>query len=269
MASSLTRFGAVIYDADNIDEALRLIAGCGGTLVRMGLDGVDGASLDRADAVMPKVAQYGLRAVFISPYMQQPVNHASYAAQCAQIHRRYTQYDPIWEIWNEPNLANYWGAMPNVNDYVKLALATGAALRASGASDVWSGGTSGVDIRWIYALLQQGVFNVLNGCAVHSYKNATAASADYVALQKLLPPGFPIHTTETCVPSNQMDQSAFLREMWYLHRALGVQTLIWCELRDSTAGDHPPYNYPYGMLDPTYQPKTVYYTAKQLTSNCN
>ena len=230
---------------------------------------VDGTDfLDWADAVMPKAAQQGLRVVFISPYSPQPVDPVAYAVQCATVHQRYAAYDPVWEIWNEPNLAQYWGAPPSVNDYVKLAVATATKLRVSGASQVWSGGTSGIDVRWSYAMLQQGAFEVMNGCAVHSYKDPGAASADYVALQKLLPPNFPIHTTETCVPSSQ-DQSAFLEGMWYIHRALGLPTLIWCELRDFTAGLNPPYNYPYGMLWSTYNPKPVYYTAKSLTSTCD
>ncbi len=230
---------------------------------------MDANSLDDADAVLSKAAAYGLRVVLISPYSTQPVNSASYASQCVAIHRRYATHNPIWEIWNEPNLDMYWGAAPNVRDYGKLAITTGTALRANGASDVWTGGTSGIDVRWSYALLQQGVFDVLNGCAVHSYKDPGAASADYVALQKLLPPNVPIHTTETCVPSNVEDQSAFLSGMWYIHRALGLPTMIWCELRDFTAGAHPPYNYPYGLLWSTYRPKDAYYTAKSLISTCD
>lgn len=267
-ASTSTRFGSVIYAADDIDEALQLIAGCGGQLVRMGLDGFDGVSLERANALLAKIARYGLRAVLISPYSAQPVDRSAYAHQCAQIHRRYGEYDPIWEIWNEPNLSTYWGATPNVHDYAKLALSTGTMLRTNGARDIWTGGTSGIDVRWAYALLQHGVFDVMNGCAVHSYKNPAAASAEYVALQKLLPSSIPIHTTESCVPSTQ-DQSAFLRGMWYIHRALGLPTLIWCQLRDFTAGDTFPYNLPYGLVYSTYNPKTVYYTAKQLTSSCD
>lgn len=260
-----TGFGAVIYDTDDVDRALQLIAACGGRFVRIGLDG---DSTSRADVVVPKAGTYGLRVVLISPYSPQPVNASSYAAQCALIHQRYAAYDPIWEIWNEPNLATYWGAEPNVYDYAKLAMTTGAALRANGASEVWSGGTSGIDVRWSFALVQQGMYDIANGCAVHSYKDPSAASADYVALQKLLPIDIPIHTTETCVPSTQ-DQSAFLRGMWYLHRALGLPTMIWCELRDGTAGDTAPYNWPYGIVDSNYQPKVAYYTAKALASTCD
>jgi hypothetical protein len=265
-AATSTRFGATIYASDDVDRALQLIAGCGGKFVRVG---VDQYQVDFTDAVLSKAALYGLRVVLISPYSEQPVNRASYATQCVAIQRRYAQYNPIWELWNEPNLAAYWGAPPNVDDYVRLAVATGTALRANGATDVWTGGTSGIDVRWSYALLQRGVFDALNGCAVHSYKDPGAASADYVALQKLLPPNIPIHTTETCVPSSLEDQSAFLSGMWYIHRALGLPTMIWCELRDFTAGDHPPYNYPYGLLWSTYRPKDAYYTAKSLTSACD
>jgi len=256
-----TSFGCTIYSQDTIGRAVDLIAGCGGVSVRAGLNG----NLDFSDQVCAEAARRGLRVVLISPYASQPVDVAAYAANCAAIHRRYVQYDPIWEIWNEPNLPQYWGAPPDVDAYIRLAIPTAQALRNAGATDVWSGGTSGIDVAWTYPMTVQGAFNVMNGCAVHSYNEPCSAYAEYIKVKALMPPGVLVHTTESCVPSTT-DQDSFLRQMWYVHRLLGIPTLIWCELRDGTAGAHGPYTYPYGLVYSDYAPKSSYYTAKSLTA---
>jgi polysaccharide biosynthesis protein PslG len=35
-----------------------------------------------------------------------------------------------WQIWNEPNLKAYWGGRPNQNEYARLLVAAGSAIRA-------------------------------------------------------------------------------------------------------------------------------------------
>jgi hypothetical protein len=171
----------------------------------------------------------------------------------------------VWEIWNEPNLAQYWLTDPDVAKYSRLAIAAGKALRAAGARDVWSGGTSGVAVEWNVALRYNGVFEVMNGAAVHSYVPACEAFNDYLYLRARVP-GVQFHTTETCIPSSfkgaVYDQSGFLRQMWYIHRNLGIPTMIWCELRDGTAGNNGTFTLPYGLLDPNYVRKESYFTAK-------
>jgi hypothetical protein len=55
--------------------------------------------------------------------------------------------------------------------------------------------------------------------------------------------------------------------MWYLHRELSLPMLVWCEFRDGTAGPHPPYTDPMGLVTANYAPKNVYYTAQSLVIN--
>ncbi|MGZ3562919.1 MAG: hypothetical protein ACXVAS_13875 [Vulcanimicrobiaceae bacterium] len=258
--SKPTLFGSQVYAQDDIERALALISGCGGTLVRVALNG----NLDYPDAVFAAAARKNMRVILLSQALAQPVNVEAFAADCAKIQQRYAQYDPIWEIWNEPNLAFYWGAQPNVDDYSRLAIKTGKALRAAGARDIWSGGISGVNLWWIYHMKLRGVFDVMNGCAVHSYKIPCTAYTEYAQSLSLVPPGVPIHTTETCVPSSSKDQADFLRQMWYIHRSLGLPTMIWCELRDGTAGTMGAYTFPYGLVYPDYTLKPAYYAAESL-----
>jgi hypothetical protein len=258
-AASHTSFGSQIYAEDDIDRALALIAGCGGSLIRIGLT----SDLDFADAVFAAARQRSMRVLLLTNAVPQPVDVAKFATANAAIQRRYAPYDPVWEIWNEPNLAFYWGAQPNVSDYVRVAIETAKALRAAGANDVWTGGTSGIDFNWIIALKRLGAFDVMNGCAVHSYEDPCSAYNHYSLLVNMVPSGVQIHTTETCL-SSTFDQGAFLRQMWYIHRDLGLPTMIWCELRDGTAGKSGIFAYPYGLVNANYAPKPAYAVAQSV-----
>jgi hypothetical protein len=255
-----TAFGSQIYPADDIEQAVSLLAACGGKLLRVGADSDNFAYFD---ALFAAAAAHGMRAIVISDYASQPVDLVAYAANAASFHRRYAAYDPIWELWNEPNLAYYWRAPPDVDAYAKLAIATATALRDAGARDVLSGGTSGIDVNWIYGLRVRGVFDAVTGCAVHSYTNPNDAVHAYLQARSLLPPGVDIHTTEACVVDSG-GQPSFFRDMWNAHRYLGLPTLVWCEFRDGTAGPAPPYSDPMGLVTADYQRKPVYYTAQSL-----
>jgi hypothetical protein len=260
-ASKPTAFGISIYPQDSIDRAVSLAIGCGARILRIGFTG----DLDYTDAIFAAAAPHGLRVILISPYADQPVNVATYAATCVSIQHRYAQYNPVWEIWNEPNLPYYWGAPPNVDAYTALAIATAKALRNAGASDVWSGGTSGIDLTWTHRMVALGAFNVMTGCAVHTYYPPCENLDAYWQLLPMLPPGIAVHTTETCIPSTQ-DQPDFLRQQWYVHRGIGLPTMVWCELRDGTAGTSGAYTLPYGLVYANYAPKPSYYVAQSLTT---
>ncbi len=252
-----TAFGAQIYPADDVAQTVALLAACGSTLLRIT------ASDDFAhfDALFAAASAHGIRPIVISDYAPQPVDLTAYAAKAVAFQRRYAAYDPLWELWNEPNLAQYWGAAPDVSAYAALAISTARALRDAGAREILSGGTSGVDVSWLYQLRLRGVFDAVTGCAVHSYKPPGMAQSEYIQALSLMPPGVRIYTTEACV-SSYYDQTAFFRQMWDVHRELGLPAMVWCEFRDGTAGPRPPYTDPYGLVGPDYGPKNVYYAAQ-------
>ena len=257
-----TAFGTQLYPSDDLAQTLPLLAACGTKLLRVT------ASNDLFpyfDTLFAAAAARGMRVIVISQYAPQPVDLTAYAADASTFQRRYAAYNPIWELWNEPNLAAYWGAPPDRNAYAKLAIATATALRDAGARDILSGGTSGVDVSWVYDLTVRGVFNVVTGCAVHSYEHPNKALNKYLQAMSLVPPGVAIHTTEACVVTSS-GQPSFFRDMWSLHRYLNLPAMVWCEFRDGTAGPSGPFTDPMGLVTPDYVPKPVYYTAQQLVA---
>ena len=257
-----TAFGAQVYPTDDIEQCVTLLAACGSRLLRVT---ANHDAFAYFDALFAAAAKYGMRVIVISEYAPQPVDLAAYATNAVAFHRRYAEFDPIWELWNEPNLAYYWGAPPDRKAYAKLAIATATALRNAGARDILSGGTSGIHIDWIYDLRTNGVFDVVTGCAVHSYKTPSEALHEYLQAISVVPPGVKLYTTEACVATSR-GQSAFFTDMWYIHRELGLPAMVWCEFRDGTAGPTPPYTDPLGIVRADYSRKDVYYTAQSLVT---
>jgi hypothetical protein len=256
-ARTPTAFGSQIYESDSVARDIGLLARMGAKYVRVSVQ----VSLSYLDAAIGAATAAGLRVILVSAYAAQPVNVAAYAQDAAQLHARYAASNPIWEIWNEPNLGQYWGGPPNVAAYVDVFLATAKALRAAGATEIWTGGTSGVDLNWLFNLQTRGAFNAANGCAVHSYKPPGFARTEYIQATLLVPAGVRVHTTETCVPSST-NQSDFFSQMWSIHRELNLPTMVWCELRDGGAGSQPPYNEDYGLVSSDYTLKSVYTAAQ-------
>ncbi len=255
-----TSFGCQLYPADDIDQTIALLAACGTKLVRVT---VSSEVLPYFDQLFAAATAHGMRVILISPYATQPVDVAAYAAAAVTFHRRYAEHDPIWELWNEPNLAAYWLAPPDTKEYAKLAIPTATALRDAGARDVLSGGTSGVAVNWQYDLRKHGVFDAVTGCAVHSYIKPSNALNQYIQAMSLLPPGMKLYTTEACVVTAD-GEPTFFRDMWYLHRYLNLPMMVWCEFRDGTAGPRPPYTNPMGIVAADYSKKPVYYTVQSL-----
>jgi hypothetical protein len=256
-----TTFGAQVYEVDDVVRSVELIARCGGKCLRVSTQ----VSPSYLDAIVGAAVARGMRVILLSAYSTQPVDIQAYAAATVAVHRRYASANPIWEIWNEPNLAYYWGGPPNVFEYLRVFRQTAAALRLAGAVDIWTGGTSGVDLNWLYNLVTNGAFLHANGCAVHSYKDPGFARTEYKSAISMMPSGIRIHTTETCVASGHNDQADFFRQMWYLHRELNVPTMVWCELRDGSAGVN--NSWPYGLVNTDYQSKVVYDAAQETITN--
>ena len=82
--------------------------------------------------------------------------------------RRYRGRVDHWEIWNEPNLRDYWqGSMEEYAELLRLAAA--AVRRGNPEARISIGGTSGIDVPYITALLTLGAADWVDAIAVHPY----------------------------------------------------------------------------------------------------
>lgn len=99
-------------------------------------------------------------------------NRDAYARFCRAAVARYKGQGIIWEVWNEPDLVNFWAPTPNPSDYAKLAQTAIAQIRqgdpnayvisAGFAHKYWNR-------EFIRQTLAAGMLNGYNALAVHSY----------------------------------------------------------------------------------------------------
>lgn len=77
-----------------------------------------------------------------------------------------------WEIWNEPNIANFWKPnKPNAGDYVKLVAQTAPVIRKAVPGAVIIGvACSGIKMEYIDACLAAGLTDHVDVISYHPYR---------------------------------------------------------------------------------------------------
>lgn len=184
-----------------------------------------------------------------------------YAAFCAALATRYTGRVAAIEVWNEPNLDQFWAPTPSATSYGALLTKTAAAIRAAAPGmTVVAGGTGGVatgpdidPLVWYQALCDAvTITDVCDAAAVHPYTNndgqASGGMAQVIEIRALLDARgarmMPIWATETGAPTAGSDGGTVtetvqaslvetLAHAWVRIRATGP--MCWYTLLD-TAG---------------------------------
>ncbi len=171
----------------------------------------------------------------------------------------------IWEIWNEPNITNFWKPKVNVEQYIALAMATSKAIRAVVPNAVIvSGGTSHVTFPFLGALLASGVMEYLDAVSVHPYREGLmspeTAIYDYKKLRGLIdtysPTGkknIPIINSEWGYSSNDVDiplelHAAYAVRMQLADLINNIPLSVWYDWK--SLGN--------GLVSPDLKPKTAY-----------
>jgi len=100
-----------------------------------------------------------------------PTNMADYADFARSIVSRYKNLGVhTYEVWNEPNYANFWPSGTNAADYTRmLAAASPAIKQADPSATVVLGGLSKGDYVYLEALYQAGAGAYFDAVAVHPY----------------------------------------------------------------------------------------------------
>jgi hypothetical protein len=171
----------------------------------------------------------------------------------------------IWEIWNEPNITNFWKPKANVEQYIALAMATSKAIRAVVPDAVIvSGGTSHVTFPFLGALLASGVLEYLDAVSVHPYREGLmspeTAIYDYQKLRGLIdiytPAGkknIPIINSEWGYSSNDVDVPLELHAAYAVRMQLAdlinnIPLSVWYDWK--SLGN--------GLVTPDLKPKPAY-----------
>src|SRR4051812_27709470 len=109
-------------------------------------------------------------AVAGAPSSPLPPPRDAWAAFVTATVTRYHDTVPVWEVWNEPDLATYWGG--DARAYADLLTSTATLIhQLDPAATVLSGGVSEIDrgIRFLDTVRALGGLDHVDGVGIHPY----------------------------------------------------------------------------------------------------
>jgi hypothetical protein len=196
--------GVNIHFTDPRPGELEMLAAAGFKWVRMDL-GWGGIERKRGeydfsayDRLTTALERHGLKALFIldygnplydrgeSPHTDE--GRAAFARWAAATAHHFKGRGYLWEMWNEPNI-QFWKPKPDVDDYAKLALGVGKALREAAPDEAYIGpATSGIDLKFIETCFKAGCLEYWAAVSVHPYRQSApeTAARDYRELRTLI-----------------------------------------------------------------------------------
>ncbi len=296
--------GINIHFTDPQPGEMKMLAASGVRWIRMDLDwsrterAVAQYDFTAYDRLVALLEQYKIRPVFIlcyvnalyddglSPYTHEGVR--AFARWAAASVSHFKGRGVVWEMYNEPNFF-FWRPKPNVEAYIKLALAVGEAIYEAAPEEDYIGPAGfGVDLPFLEACFKAGLLNYWSGVSVHPYRptDPEAAAADFMAVRILIrryaPEGkqIPILSGEWGYSTNsdrtgidEQTQGKYLPRQWLNNLANDVPLSIWYDWHDD--GPDPKereqhfgtVRFTYdGARDPVYDPKPAYRAARTLTT---
>jgi hypothetical protein len=193
-----------------------------------------------------------------------------------------------WEMWNEPNISQFWHPKANVDGYIQLALEVGRAMRAAAPGEPLIGpACSTMDFPFLEACFKGGLLEYFSAVSVHPYRQRPpeTVAEDYARLRQLIaryaPHGksIPIYSGEWGYSAawsgyDADKQGAMLPRQWLTNLANDVPVSIWYDWHDDGPDPNEPehhfgtvrYDYRKGE-SPVYEPKPAYLAAKELTTH--
>ena len=116
----------------------------------------------------PKLAQiYGYST---EPPTKNPEAMSAFLAYVRATVERYKDKIDYWEIWNEPNHRNYWGATPDGKEYGRLMVQTAKVIRETDPGcKIIGGSMAGIDPAFTEDFLSVGGDKAIDIISYHNY----------------------------------------------------------------------------------------------------
>ncbi|MEN6601658.1 MAG: cellulase family glycosylhydrolase [Bryobacteraceae bacterium] len=122
------------------------------------------------EQLLAALKPYGIRALFILDYTNKfydddlpphtEEGRQAFARFAAAAVKHFQDKSILWEMWNEPNIKQFWKPAPNAEDYSKLALVVGKAIRAAAPRERYIGpATSRIDMPFLEACFRPACLN--------------------------------------------------------------------------------------------------------------
>jgi hypothetical protein len=182
----------------------------------------------------------------------------------------------LWEVWNEPNLAQFWRPQPHVENYTALAIATAKAIHEEDPEAlVLAPATSRVDIEFLEGCFRRGLLDAIDVVSVHPYRSTApeTAESEVMKLRSLIaryaPAGkdIPIVNGEwgfsdVRVPIETQADYVVRQALFSLKMGLGLN--IWYDWKndgtDPTEAEHH-----FGTVFPDLKPKPAFIALQTMT----
>jgi hypothetical protein len=248
------------------------------------------AAYDRLVAALDK---HKLRAVFILDYGNPLYDEglpphtdearSAFARWAASAVRRYRGKGYLWEMWNEPNIAQFWKPKPDAENYIALAKATGEALRAAAPDEAFVGpATSTIDLKFLEACFKAGLLDHWCAVSVHPYRQTAPDTVEdeYRRVRLLIGKYAPADKTIPILSGewgyssvwkdfDEAKQATYLSRMFLTNIANDVALSIWYDWHDDGT-DPKEGEHHFGLVrheyhegrEPVYDPKPAYQAAK-------
>lgn len=120
----------------------------------------------------------------------------AFASWAAAAVAHYKGEEIVWEIWNEPNVDQFWRPKANPAAYTALAVKTAKAMRqADPTCRIIGPAVSKVDIAFLRSALTPELLGLIDGVSLHPYRSSGPETVykDYIHVQELIrqiaPPG--------------------------------------------------------------------------------
>lgn len=192
----------------------------------------------------------------------------------------------VWEMYNEPNIG-FWKPKPDVQQYAKLALAVGKAIREAQPDEIYIGpGSSTIDMVFLEACFKAGCLEYWSAVSVHPYRQTDpeTVTAEYRKLRELIARYAPAGRKIPIISSEWGYSSAWKnfdeqRQAKYLPRELMINALnevpisIWYDWHEDGTNPADPEHH-FGIVHfaahpgaaELYEPKPAYLAMKAFGS---
>ncbi len=242
------------------------------------------------DALTAGCTERGIRILYILDYsnrlyeqehsVRTEEGRKAFAAFAQAAAQRYKGKGILWEIWNEPNIKQFWSPQPGIDEYCKLVQQAAPLIRQADPSGVVvAPATSGIPFDWLEACFKKGLLTSIDVLSVHPYRAQPPETVikDYAKLRALIEQYAPqgkqvpiisgewgysnINWDKARLPDEQ--QAQYLVRMFLINLSQKVPVSIWYDWKNDGA-DPNEREHHFGTMNRDLTPKAAYRAAQTL-----
>ncbi len=214
---------------------------------------------------------------YLSPSEDQ--HFSEYADYVRMLVTRYKGKIKYWEIWNEPNVDEFWKPRPSPENYFRLLqVAYVAAKEIDPSIKIIAFSTSGTDINFIRSVYELGGYDYLDIICIHPYSYPYAFENYEVntinelkAMMRKYGQEKPIWVSEVGYPTHigatgasYERQADMIVRVYLTLISLGVEVICWYDLVDDGTDIY--FNeVNFGLIENDLTPKDAFTAYKTMT----